>query len=68
MYTGIAAKGFATENNDEKLAKNNPATLINTVEKGIISLKNSSITHQRYGGFYQILDAVFRDKQSLTFK
>jgi hypothetical protein len=56
MYTGIAAKGFTTEKSDEKLAKNSPATLINTVEKGSMSLKNSSIARQRYGPFYQFLD------------
>ena len=52
----MAANGFTTEKSDEKLAKNNPAILINTVEKGNMSLKKSSMMDQRYGPFYQLLD------------
>jgi hypothetical protein len=51
IYTGIVAKGFTTENNEEKLAANKARALIKTVEKGIISLKNSSIVSDKIQTF-----------------
>ena len=51
---GIAVSGLTTENSEVKLATNRAPAPIIWVEKGIISLKNSSISHQRYAPFYQI--------------
>jgi hypothetical protein len=59
MYTGIAAKGFTTENKEEKLAANKPKAVINKVEKGIMSVKKFSIMSQRYTPFMEFKWDVF---------